>query len=61
MTHRCRLCTANDIEALRDQLAEELWESRRHGFDHHSFADAGPYWRRVFRELAETAIGRLRQ
>jgi len=27
----CRLCTANDEEALVESLAADLWESRRHG------------------------------
>ena len=61
MSHRCRLCTANDRDSLVDQVAKSLWESRRHGTaDDHPFAEAGEYWQRVFRELAETAIDTLK-
>lgn len=56
---RCRLCTANDRQTLIDSVAEDLWESRRHGFDGRPFADCGPYWQRIFREYAETAIDSL--
>ena len=54
---RCRLCTANDLEALTEELAAELWESRRHGtLDDWPWADAGPMWQRVFRDFAGTAV-----
>lgn len=59
--HRCRLCTANDVDGIIDQLAEDLWESRRYGtLDDVPFAECGPHWQRVFRELAETAFLALR-
>lgn len=60
-SHRCRLCTANDHEALVHELATRLWESRRHGSpDDVPFERAGSYWQRVFLELAETAVAALR-
>jgi hypothetical protein len=31
MPDRCRLCTANDREALVEHVAAALWESRRQG------------------------------
>ncbi|HVJ03822.1 MAG TPA: hypothetical protein VM662_16715 [Sphingomonas sp.] len=43
-----------------EQLAADLWESRRHGtLDDRAWKDAGPYWQRAFRELAETAVASL--
>ena len=60
MSHRCRLCTANDREALRDHVAAVMWESRRHGtLDDRPWAEAGPYWQAKFRELADAAIAAL--
>lgn len=59
--HRCRLCTANDIDGLIEQVAEDMWESRRHGtLDDLPWAECGDYWQRTFRELAETAVESLR-
>ena len=56
VTGRCRLCTANDEAALIEEVAAALWQSR----DERAWADAGPSWQRVFRELAETAVHALR-
>jgi hypothetical protein len=54
---RCRLCTANDIDALVDELAGELWESRRHGtLDDWPWQDASPMWKTTFRDFARTAV-----
>ena len=59
--HRCRLCTANDPDGLVEHLAEQLWESRRHGtLDDWPWAEAGEYWQRIMREMAATAIQGLR-
>ncbi len=61
MTDRCRLCTANDEAALVEQLAKDLWESRRHGtLDDWPWPDAGGYWQTTYRELASTAIESMR-
>ncbi|WCM29174.1 hypothetical protein NDN01_09935 [Sphingomonas sp. QA11] len=61
MADRCRLCSANDIDAVIEQTAADLWESRRHGtLDDVPWAQAGEYWQRIFRELAETAARSLR-
>lgn len=58
---RCRICTANDLGALIDSLAEDLWESRRHGsMNDLPWERAGSHWQKIFRELAETAIETLR-
>lgn len=54
---RCRLCTANDREALYDHVAAAMWERRRHGtLDDRPWPDAGSYWRTKFIELAEDAV-----
>lgn len=57
MAERCRLCTANDREGVIEQLAADLWNSRRHGtLDDRAWPEAGSYWQRIFREFAETAV-----
>lgn len=54
---RCRLCTANDPDALIEHLAEQLWESRRHGtLDDVGWDRAGGYWQRIYRELATSFV-----
>ena len=56
-TARCRICTANDLDALIEELAAELWESRRHGtLDDRGWEDAGDMWQTTFRGFARTAI-----
>jgi hypothetical protein len=55
--NRCRLCTANDLDGLKEEMAEALWESRRRGtLDDWPWAEAGPMWQRVFRDFGETAV-----
>jgi len=56
---RCRLCTTNDKEGLVEELAAEMWDSRR---DYHidpAWEDAGPYWQTVFREFAQATVAML--
>ncbi|HEX8556215.1 MAG TPA: hypothetical protein VF695_16040 [Sphingomonas sp.] len=62
MAHdRCRLCTANDQEALIEHVAERLWEKVRRGsLDDRPWETAGGYWQRTYRDLAERAIDALR-
>jgi hypothetical protein len=55
MPDRCRLCTANDHEAVVEKLAPDLAESR----DECAREDAGPRWQRIFREFAEKAVSSL--
>ncbi len=43
--------------ALIEQVAIDLWLSR----DDHSWEDAGDHWRRIFRELATTAVQSVRR
>lgn len=54
--HRCRLCTANDRDAVIEHIAKSLWESR----DERPWDDAGGYWRTIMRELAATAAESLK-
>jgi hypothetical protein len=57
----CRICTANDPEALVERLAANLWETQRHGtLDDRTWDEAGSYWQRIFRAFAEAAIETLR-
>ncbi|MFS0738198.1 hypothetical protein ABC347_14235 [Sphingomonas sp. 1P06PA] len=59
--HRCRLCTANDHNALIEHIAIELWESRRHGtLDDWPWDQAG-YWQDIMRELARSAVRALQR
>lgn len=58
--HRCKLCTANDVDGVIKQLAGDLWNSRRYGtLDDRPWEEAGDYWQRTFREFAETAVESL--
>lgn len=58
---RCRLCAANDLDAVVERLAEDLWESRRGGtLDDWPWAETSEYWKRTFRDFAQTAVHSLR-
>lgn len=55
----CALCdgTASGDEALIEQVAEDLWESRRDGtLDDVPWAECGNYWQPIFRGFAATAL-----
>lgn len=57
---RCRICTTNDREALIEELATRMWESRRdREIDPDEFEDAPPYWQMTFREFASETIKML--
>lgn len=57
---RCRICTANDREALIDDLARALWDSRRSGtLDDVPLDQAPEHWQRVFRAFAASALDLL--
>lgn len=56
---RCRICTANDRDALVEQLAGELWESRRDRTVDAPWDEAPVYWQAAFRQFAETAFAAL--
>ena len=60
MATRCRLCTSNDRERVIEQLAADLWESRRGGtLDDRPWLEAGDYWQAIFRHFAKTAADSL--
>lgn len=50
---RCRVCTTNDPDALREEIAAEMWSGRVSGVP---WSDAGPYWRAKMLELADDAL-----
>ena len=53
---RCRLCTANDLDELREQIAATMWSGRVGGV---VWSEAGPYWRAKMLELADDALRAL--
>ncbi|WP_304561931.1 hypothetical protein [Sphingomonas immobilis] len=54
---RCRLCSANDVDALVEELAAELWKYQSVGtLDESPWDQASEYWRHVFRQFAATAV-----
>lgn len=53
---RCRLCTANDRDALIEQLAAELWQTR----DGQPWVEVSDQWQHVFRQFPTAAIATLR-
>ena len=56
---RCRICTANDQEALIEYFAERLWERRRES-EFPPWAGASDYWQRRFREHAAAFVDAAR-
>lgn len=57
--HRCRLCTANDVDALVEEMADALWERTRDPAVDPAWAKCGPYWQDRFRLHVRTFIGVL--
>jgi hypothetical protein len=53
---RCRLCTTNDRDGLAEQLAQEMWESRRDPAMDGPWENAGPYWHLAMRQFAEATL-----
>ncbi|WP_126174534.1 hypothetical protein [Altericroceibacterium xinjiangense] len=61
---RCRLCDANDLEALAEDMAREMWASLATNDPHaewHPWDEASHYWQRVMRQYAEAVIRTLRR
>ncbi|MBV9527892.1 hypothetical protein [Sphingomonas sp.] len=56
---RCRLCTSNDRDALIEELAIEMWESRRDREIDPPWEGAGDYWQRAMREFAAATVKML--
>lgn len=60
----CRICTANDEEALVEQMAEAMWSTQESTDTHTDWSpweDAGPYWQRIMRDYARASLGVLRR
>lgn len=60
MTDRCRLCASNDHDALAEELAERMWESRRDPEMDGEWAKAGLYWHETMRMFAKETLDMLR-
>ncbi|MEH3046524.1 hypothetical protein [Sphingomonas adhaesiva] len=57
----CPLCGGGEADDLIEQVAADLWNSRRYGtLDDRPWEAAGDYWHRTFRDLAETAVASLK-
>ena len=56
---RCRLCTTNDRATLVEELAGEMWASRRDSEIDPPWADAAPYWQNAMRQFAEATVNML--
>jgi hypothetical protein len=53
----CRVCTANDREALVEDLAREFWGKESGGTsDDRPWPNAGAYWQTIYRDFAERAL-----
>jgi hypothetical protein len=61
MAERCRLCTANDLDALTDELAERLWNSRRDREIDPPWQTASPYWHQAMLQFARSVIEMLKR
>lgn len=56
----CRVCQTNDREALAEELAARMWESRRdREVDPDKFEDASPYWQTAMRQFAAATLDML--
>lgn len=55
----CRVCTSNDHDALIEQLAEEIWNTRRSedpADEWELWERALPYWQITFRDHARGVL-----
>lgn len=60
----CRICTANDEDALVEQMAEAMWmtqSSTNPDDEWRPWEPAGPYWQRIMRQFAAASLGVLRR
>lgn len=60
----CRICTANDEEALIEQMAEAMWSTYATTDTHTEWAPwdkAGPYWRTIMLNHARAALRVVRR
>lgn len=56
---RCRICTANDREALIEDMAKAMWDTQI-TTDTHSdwdpWPEASPFWQQRMREFAAASL-----
>ena len=60
----CRICTANDEEALIEQMAEAMWltqETRDPDNEWRPWDQAGPYWQRGMLDYARASLKVIRR
>lgn len=56
---RCRICGANDREALREDIARSMWDTQKSSTPEDEWRpwdEAGPYWQSVMRQFAGATI-----
>jgi len=60
---RCRICSANDEEALEEDIARAMWDTQRtanRDNEWRPWEEAGPYWQAVMRNFAAATVKALR-
>jgi len=56
---RCRICTANDREALTEDMAQAMWESQKSTNPDNEWQPwdkAPPYWHGLMRQYAAECL-----
>ena len=59
----CRICSANDEEALLEQMAEAMWStqvSSNPDDEWQPWSQAGGYWQTIMRDFARASLRVLR-
>ncbi|WP_121119096.1 hypothetical protein [Croceibacterium ferulae] len=59
----CRICSANDEEALVEDVARSMWDTQRSSDPDDAWRpwdQAGPYWQRVMLQFAKATVKMLR-
>jgi len=59
----CRICSANDEEALVEDVARTMWDTQRSsdpGDEWSPWDQAGDYWQTAMRQFARATVKALR-
>lgn len=56
----CRICTANDQDALEEDLARAIWDAARDHEVYEPWHEASAFWQNRMRLHARTMIGLAR-
>lgn len=59
----CRICSANDRDALIEDMARAMWDtqaSTNTDDEWRPWERAGPYWQRIMRQFADASERALR-